>query len=231
MLPNAALRDTRLSFKARGLYAFLASHEDGWATSVKAIYTEQEVDKKFAVESAVAELEKYGYLSRFQPRSADGTMLPGEWRVHHEPLSDEPSSGNPPGGVVGNPPHKKTNQEDTASQSSFLSPEEVPASKKKKRAAKKNPDGYDELRATVLRVHDKPAKLNAKENALIANVVKSLLEVDATPQQYEAVVRSMRSKWGPNYVTPNSVAKHWSEFAKSTSNVDATRNYYNRLEQ
>lgn len=83
IISNSALRDERLSWKARGLLAYLLSMETGWQTSVRRLATVAP-DGKSAVETALAELQAAGYLERVQTRGADdkpGTFSHTEYHV------------------------------------------------------------------------------------------------------------------------------------------------------
>jgi hypothetical protein len=55
-IPNAWLRDNRLSYKARGLLAELVSHTVGWEVSIQRI-ANNGVDGKDSIGSAIQELE------------------------------------------------------------------------------------------------------------------------------------------------------------------------------
>lgn len=68
---NAALADGRLSFKARGLLAYMLSRPPGWQTSVERL-AEMGRDGDAAVKSGLRELEKLGYLRRHRGRNPDG---------------------------------------------------------------------------------------------------------------------------------------------------------------
>lgn len=76
-LPNAAftlirncwVRDSRISFKAKGLLAYLVSHSEGYACS-QAQMVRESADGKDAIRSALDELEGAGYLTRVPTRSA-----------------------------------------------------------------------------------------------------------------------------------------------------------------
>lgn len=86
IISNAALRDKRLTWKARGLLGYLLSMDTGWETSVRRLATEAP-DGKSAVETALAELEALGYLERRQTRDADdkpGTFSGTEYHVGDE---------------------------------------------------------------------------------------------------------------------------------------------------
>jgi hypothetical protein len=60
-LQISTARDSRLSHKARGLYAELMSYPRGQKFSVRWISRQNGVGRD-AINSAIAELEKYGYI-------------------------------------------------------------------------------------------------------------------------------------------------------------------------
>jgi hypothetical protein len=66
-IPNAWLRDARLSFGARGLLAQLMTHDEGWNTSVAAL-VKNGPQGKSAINAMLKELEAAGYLQREQRR-------------------------------------------------------------------------------------------------------------------------------------------------------------------
>lgn len=78
-LPNRWLRDERLSFRARGLLAMLMSHEPGWKVTLKSVAgaTPEGID---AMRTAVAELERYGYLVRHAVK-ARGRFQGDDWEL------------------------------------------------------------------------------------------------------------------------------------------------------
>jgi hypothetical protein len=88
-ISNAALRDPRLSFKARGILAWLASHQDGYGCSVAAIVSDSDTDGKAAVRSALDELEAAGYLTRERVRDPEtGRLGPSDYVVTDCPMSE-----------------------------------------------------------------------------------------------------------------------------------------------
>lgn len=95
-IPNEWLRDSRLSFKARGLLALVMSHSKGWSLSINSI-AEQNQEGKDAIRSAISELEEFGYLSRSQVNE-HGRFGEAVW-ITNEPnatdCADLPSSGFP----------------------------------------------------------------------------------------------------------------------------------------
>ncbi len=90
-IPNSWLRDDRLTFKARGLLGLVMSHSTGWTLSINSI-AEQNLEGKDAIRSAIAELQKFGYLSRDQLNEF-GRFGEAMW-VTHDP-SENPTSENP----------------------------------------------------------------------------------------------------------------------------------------
>lgn len=100
-IPNAWLRDNRLSYKARGLLAELLSHNVGWEVSISRIAS-LGVDGKDAIGSAIQELENNGYLRREQQRDQLGRLSGNLWITQDPnqplavyPLAENPSTDNP----------------------------------------------------------------------------------------------------------------------------------------
>ncbi|MGP3777039.1 hypothetical protein ACTWJ8_40025 (plasmid) [Streptomyces sp. SDT5-1] len=81
---NQAVRDQRLSRRARGLLVELLSHRDGYGISL-AMLVKNGPEGKDALTSALHELETHGYLHRERERDARGRL--GETRYY---LTDMP---------------------------------------------------------------------------------------------------------------------------------------------
>jgi len=96
-IPNAWLRDNRLSYKARGLLAELVSHTVGWEVSIQRI-ANNGVDGKDSIGSAIQELENLGYLRREQQRDQAGRLAGNLWITQDPadlPLPEKPLTDNP----------------------------------------------------------------------------------------------------------------------------------------
>lgn len=112
-IPNAWLRDKRLSLKARGILAQLMTHREGWSITLNSLSRDNEVGID-AIRSGVNELIQVGYLIRGERERDDKGYL-GDyeyslWTQQTIPGSGEPTSGEP---TSGNPTTKKTiSQED-----------------------------------------------------------------------------------------------------------------------
>jgi hypothetical protein len=95
-IPNAWLRDKRLSLKAIGLLAQLLSHSPGWSISIAQLARHNDCGLDL-IRNAVKELETCGYLERSQKR-VDNKFAEAIWRTKDPsgfPSSAFPSSGNP----------------------------------------------------------------------------------------------------------------------------------------
>lgn len=113
---NLALRDKRLSRRARGLLAEILSHRDGFGVSMAALLANGP-EGKDALTVALKELERYGYLHRERERNElghlgdtvfkitdmpNGLLLGAQapWETPEEPPTGKrrsaPKSENPP---------------------------------------------------------------------------------------------------------------------------------------
>ena len=80
IISNQAIEDARLTFKARGLLAYLLSRPVGWTTSAERLAaTASDRDGKDAIKTALRELEQHGYLVRSRSQDAEG-----KWTWVHE---------------------------------------------------------------------------------------------------------------------------------------------------
>ena len=99
-ISNLWLRDPRLSWKARGLLAWLTSHATGFRVSEKTIVCAAP-DGRDAARTAIAELKTYGYLVRERERGRDG-RLGGVTYIICDPwslrLAADSRAGKPPVG-------------------------------------------------------------------------------------------------------------------------------------
>ena len=74
-IANPALRDSRLTFKARGILALLLSMPDDWAVTERWLESQSPASRA-GVASGLKELEQYGYLRRYRARDDRGRWRP-----------------------------------------------------------------------------------------------------------------------------------------------------------
>lgn len=95
IIPNQSLEDDGLSFKARGLLAFMLSKSDDWEFYERELI-KHTTDGRDAVRSALRELANHGYLVRKQgQKPAGGGFTQSEWTVFDTPqlpLTENPST-------------------------------------------------------------------------------------------------------------------------------------------
>jgi predicted transcriptional regulator len=95
-IPNAWLRDARLSLKAIGLLAQIMTHVPGWNMSINSLAQRNNVGRD-QIRTAIQELEEFGYLTREQSRE-DGKFSETIWRTSDPteiPLSENSTTVNP----------------------------------------------------------------------------------------------------------------------------------------
>ena len=85
IIPNDAVQNHALSFKARGILAYLLSQPDHWTISSQALAAMAAQDGRESIRTGLAELETAGYLVR--RRVQDPTT--GRWGWH-QVLYDQP---------------------------------------------------------------------------------------------------------------------------------------------
>src|SRR5437868_13640081 len=73
LISNRWLRDERLSWKARGILGWLASHQVGFKVSEGTIIRAAP-EGRDSVRAGLGELEAFGYLVRERQRSSNGTF-------------------------------------------------------------------------------------------------------------------------------------------------------------
>lgn len=94
-ISNDLFRDPRLSAKAKGIFGFVSTHRSGWGMTPESIAACM-TDGVSAVNTGLRELERYGYLERFQDRNADGTMSRMRYRITDIPRSAPVSENRTP---------------------------------------------------------------------------------------------------------------------------------------
>lgn len=94
ILSKVPLEDTRLSWKARGLHAYLMSKPDSWSVLV-AHLVNQGPDGKDSVMSGLRELEGAGYIRRTRRRNQPGKYDGIDYEVFEESTTGLSTCGKP----------------------------------------------------------------------------------------------------------------------------------------
>lgn len=94
-IPNAWLRDNRLSMKGKGFLAYLLSHEVGYTITIGQIERET-ADGRHSIRSAMQELIEAGYLDKKRTHDARGWNAGLAWILQDpHPKSENPTLENP----------------------------------------------------------------------------------------------------------------------------------------
>lgn len=78
-------QDKRLSWKARGIFLYLASMSDDWNFYVDEIAKHAPQGKR-ALQNGLKELEEYGYLKRVRTHKPNGDLSSLKWELYYEPV-------------------------------------------------------------------------------------------------------------------------------------------------
>lgn len=94
VVDNYALRDGRLSLKARGLLTTMISLPDNWKFSEIGLCAILPKDGQSAIRSGLKELESNGYLTRTRVRGSDGRISEVVWTICDKPQLENQSVDN-----------------------------------------------------------------------------------------------------------------------------------------
>lgn len=116
VMSNQHFKEKKMSLKAKGLLSLMLSLPDTWDYSITGLAALSK-DGKDSVMSALAELEKFGYLTRRRLTNDKGQFAGVEYNIYEEPQPQNPiaeipneakeKAANPP---AGNAAQLKTNQ-------------------------------------------------------------------------------------------------------------------------
>lgn len=93
MVRNEVARDTRLSFRARGVLVAILSRPDDWSISAENLAREGQESVQ-TIYKVLRELESAGYVRRRRARNERG-QIRTETLVYDEPTDKKPSDGEP----------------------------------------------------------------------------------------------------------------------------------------
>lgn len=94
VMSNYHFKEKDMSLKAKGLLSLMLSLPDSWDYSISGLVRLSK-DGKDSVMTALAELEKFGYLTRSQKTNEKGQFSGVEYNIFEEPQQDVAVSVNP----------------------------------------------------------------------------------------------------------------------------------------
>lgn len=93
VMSNHHFKEKKMSLKAKGLLSLMLSLPDDWDYSISGLASLSK-DGKDSIMSALAELEKFGYLTRKQLVNEKGRFAGVEYNIFEVPQPKEPVSEN-----------------------------------------------------------------------------------------------------------------------------------------
>ena len=94
VMSNHHFKEKKMSLKAKGLLSLMLSLPDDWDYSISGLATLSK-DGKDSIMSALAELEKFGYLTRTRLTNEKGQFAGVEYNIFEIPQPKNPISENP----------------------------------------------------------------------------------------------------------------------------------------
>ena len=94
VISNDVLNNTALSWKAKGIFAYLWSQSDSW-NFYEVEVLKHSTDGKASLKAGLKELESAGYLKRYRVRDGKGFLRESKWILSEEPMSDFPTLDYP----------------------------------------------------------------------------------------------------------------------------------------
>lgn len=126
VMSNYHLRDKNLTLKAKGLLSWMLSNTEDWNYTVDGIIAVMK-ENRDAINSALTELEDYGYLTRERIRDSRGMLKGTEYVIRERPITDFPTLDKP---TQENPQQINTNKTSNNSKKNTLPTVEGQAPKK-----------------------------------------------------------------------------------------------------
>lgn len=203
-LYNETLRDKRLSFKARGLLAYMLSMADNWKFYTKSIIASSDKDGRDSVLSGLKELEKCGYLKRQSKRNESGKFDSQDWIIVDKPTippeTDFPDTGKPDT----DNPQLRTNKDKNY--------------QRKKKTSRHKPKAYDpsspyyklaEYLKKLMLQNDPESRTAKKANMQVwSDDMRKLVELDGRSLHQVSVVIKWSQKndfWSTNILSPGKL--------------------------
>ena len=94
IINNGVLNNTQLSWKAKGLFAYLWSQSDSWDFYEVEVLNHS-TDGRASLRAGLKELEEHGYLKRYRNRDDKGILRESKWILSEQPMFDFPKLDKP----------------------------------------------------------------------------------------------------------------------------------------
>jgi len=104
-IDKRVLEDPRLTWRSKGILAYLLSKPSGWKVNVKDIWNNG-AEGRNAVQDCLVELQKIGYAKLITIPGEQGKLMGSQWQVTEEPIGGFPVNAERP--KTGSPTNRKS---------------------------------------------------------------------------------------------------------------------------
>ncbi len=182
ILDQQLVRDSRLSWKARGIFAYLWSQADEWEFSEVEV-SRHAKDGRDSLRSGLNELEQYGYLDRKRVRNNAGQVSSSKWILHEKPMLENHTQENPTqeNGTQRYHQEKITSKKDNIKRSN----------------SQAGPDNTSHIRKEVIEYLNQKLGTSYKSNASKnKTVINARVNEGYTVEDFKTVINNKVNDWG-----------------------------------
>lgn len=198
VISKVPLEDERLSWKARGLLAYLLSKPDNWSVIVGHLVN-QAPDGRASVMAGLQELEAAGYLVRKRTRDDEGRYDGTDSEIHEEPCDTSTVRFSDRG-------FSDCGKSDTNEEPSVMKDENHSLGADAPR------NGSTALKEALIAVCAiDTASLTTSSRATANKAHAELRAVGATAEQVHQAAKAYRLRFPTAALTPMALAKHWPQ--------------------
>ncbi len=191
-IPNSIAQNDQLSWKARGIFLYLASKPSDWQFYEIEV-ARHSIDGRDALRTGLKELENNGYLKRYRKRNEKGQVVDSEWILSDVPMSDEPVLNEP---MYENPTQvnptiqnkdltKKDNTKERNTKYSLAEPDN----------SSKNADNSKQVKAIVQFLNEKTGSHYRASSAKTKRLIHARLNEGFTVDDFEKVIVKKCKDW------------------------------------
>ena len=190
-IPNSVAQNDQLSWKARGIFLYLASKPSDWQFYEIEV-TRHAPDGRASLRAGLKELEDKGYLKRYRKRNDKGQVIDSDWIITDEPMSDKPMLEKPmfekPTQVNRTLQNKYLTKKDNTKERYIYSPAEPDNSTKKI-------DKSKQVKAIVQFLNEKTGSHYRASSAKTKKLIHARLKEGFTVDDFEKVIVKKCKDW------------------------------------
>ncbi|MCZ3690632.1 conserved phage C-terminal domain-containing protein [Lactobacillus mulieris] len=191
-IPNSIAQNDQLSWKARGIFLYLASKPSDWQFYEIEV-ARHSIDGRDALRTGLKELENNGYLKRYRKRNEKGQVVDSEWILSDVPMSDEP--------VLNEPMYENPTQVNPTIQNKDLTKKDNTKKRNTKYSlaepdnSSKKVDNSKQVKAIVQFLNEKTGSHYRASSAKTKKLIHARLKEGFTVDDFEKVIVKKCKDW------------------------------------